>query len=720
MSSSSDAGVSTSPRDAAAPDSSSDARTMPGTRDAHVSTLDAGDAGAASDAGAATAPDAAASMPWLAYNYSPSGRTIAPATLAVHGNVTGSNPGVLSGQPTRLNGANSGVTFDFGREVGGIVSLKFGATSDSAQSVSLAFTESSQYIGPTSDQSIGPPTQVDGALAVTAAPNGTYVMPTNKLRGGFRYLSVYLSTGGWVELTGVSLSFTAAPTMPVPNHYSNYFYSNDDLLNRIWYAGAYTVQLATIDPKQGRAFPYPAPGTNWNNGATVGVGASVLVDGAKRDRTVWAGDLGIAFPTAYVSTDDLVTMKNSIDTLFAGQDPSTGELPRSGPPLNPQNSHTTSDTYHLWTLIGASNYYLFSGDKAWLDTNWAAFKKAVAFSTAKIGSNGLFQVTLVKDWGRLGQTGANIAANAILYRVLVSAIDLATVEGDTATATAYKTQAAGLKTSANALLWDATTGSYRDNPTSTVHPQDGNSLAIWFGLVDTVAKAQSITTALRKNWNSFGSQTPEGDPTRATISPFPGSMEVAARFVAGDDQGGLDLIRLEWGYMLGASIGTGSTFWEGYLADGTFGYGGSYMSAAHGWSTGPTFALTEWVLGVAPDSAAGQTYHVIPHAGDLTHAEGMLTMAPGKVVRVSYDHPACGDFSLHVDASTHVGSVGVIGIPKFGQSRVVQRNGVTIWNGTAVVASPGITSADEDANYIYIRGVAPSQAVFAFYPKQCP
>ena len=203
------------------------------------------------------------------------------------------------------------------------------------------------------------------------------------------------------------------------------------------------------------------------------------------------------------------------------------------------------------------------------------------------------------------------------------------------------------------------------------------------------------------------------------ISPFPGSMEVAARFVANDDQDALNLMRLEWGYMLNSPIGAGGTFWEGSQADGGLGYGGPYMSNAHGWASGPTFAMTQWVLGVAPDSAAGSTFHVIPHVGDLTHVEGTLTMVPGKVIAVSYDHAACGDFTLHVDSSTNTGAVGVVGVPRFGQTRVVQINGATVWDGTQYVASPAATTADEDANFIYFRGMAPGAAVFNFYPKEC-
>src|SRR4029077_3902127 len=103
---------------------------------------------------------------------------------------------------------------------------------------------------------------------------------------------------------------------------------------------------------------------------------------------------------------------------------------------------------------------------------------------------------------------------------------LATVEGDAALSTTYATLAKTLKAAANATLWDATVGAFRDNPTSTLYPQDGNSLAVWFGLVDDVAKARSITAMLRTNWNAYGAHTPECDPARATISPFAGSMEV--------------------------------------------------------------------------------------------------------------------------------------------------------------------------------------------------
>jgi hypothetical protein len=195
-------------------------------------------------------------------NYSPSSRTLSPtAVQGTSGSVT-SPQNVLSGQPTRLSGAHSRVVLDFGKDVAGLVTLKFAGASGSGQQIGLAFSESSLYVGENSDLSSGAAfsgTGTDGAIYARVDGAGTYTMPTDKLRGGFRYLTLFLATSGWVDVNGVSLNFTAAPGVSNPQAYANYFSSNDELLNKIWYAGAYTTQLDTIDPQQGRVWPAPAP-----------------------------------------------------------------------------------------------------------------------------------------------------------------------------------------------------------------------------------------------------------------------------------------------------------------------------------------------------------------------------------------------------------------------------------------------------------------------------
>src|ERR1700760_590982 len=63
------------------------------------------------------------------YNYAPAGRTVKPVAIqSTSGSV--SSPGnVLSGQSPRLSGANSAVVLDFGKEVGGTVTLNFAGAS---------------------------------------------------------------------------------------------------------------------------------------------------------------------------------------------------------------------------------------------------------------------------------------------------------------------------------------------------------------------------------------------------------------------------------------------------------------------------------------------------------------------------------------------------------------------------------------------------------------
>jgi hypothetical protein len=67
-----------------------------------------------------------------------------------------------------------------------------------------------------------------------------------------------MNTAGWIDLAGVSLNFTPAPGKANPAAYANYFYSGDNLLNRIWYAGACTAQTNIIANNQGRAGPPPS------------------------------------------------------------------------------------------------------------------------------------------------------------------------------------------------------------------------------------------------------------------------------------------------------------------------------------------------------------------------------------------------------------------------------------------------------------------------------
>jgi hypothetical protein len=216
---------------------------------------------------------------------------------------------------------------------------------------------------------------------------------------------------------------------------------------------------------------------------------------------------------------------------------------------------------------------------------------------------------------------------------------------------------------------------------------------VWYGLVDSPSKAASISQSLTRNWNTYGAQTPEKS---AAIGTFPGSMEVQAHFAAADDQIGLELIRREWGYMINSPLSTHSSFWEGYINDGSFDYSGTYMSHAHGWATGPTSALTFNVLGVSPDETNTRGYHFIPHPGDLTDVEGRLTIPVGPIT-ASWRHDLSSQ-TFDQQFIAPVNSSGTLGVPTFGHRIIVYINGQLVWNGDHAIHS----DAHTDGRFVYI------------------
>jgi hypothetical protein len=152
-------------------------------------------------------------------------------------------------------------------------------------------------------------------------------MPDEALRGGFRYMTVFLVTDDptKVQIEDVSLEIGFQPTWPNLRAYQGYFHSNDELLlNRIWYSGAYTLQTNSVPVDTGRQVPILHNG--WANNATLGPGDIIIVDGAKRDRALWPGDMGIAVTSAFVSTGDLESVKNALQVMYNTQVSSTAKF----------------------------------------------------------------------------------------------------------------------------------------------------------------------------------------------------------------------------------------------------------------------------------------------------------------------------------------------------------------------------------------------------------
>lgn len=401
------------------------------------------------------------------------------------------------------------------------------------------------------------------------------------------------------------------------------------------------------------------PPNTWYNNFTITNGTSALVDGAKRDRLVWAGDMAIAVPGIAVSYNDMISVENSLDSLFNVQNSTTGQLPYAGIPF----PSIYSATYHLYTLIGVADYYLYADARPYLENKWPAWKQALNFSLSFIDESGMMNVTSPSDWLRFGMGGHNIEANSILYYTINQGVMLGKVVGEEQSLLdSWTSTAEGIKDSANRLLWNDTAGLFHDNETTTLMPQDGNCWAVISNITDSAEKNSRISEGLMSRWGDYGAPAPEaGD----SVSPFISGFELQAHLLAGNPQTAIDLMRLQWGFMLDDPRMTNSTFIEGYSFDGRLHYApytnDPRVSHAHGWATGPTSTLTFYIGGIHLTSAGGQTWQLSPRLGNL------MTVDTGF-------ETSLGSFASQVNASengditgftftTPAGTTGTVSLP---------------------------------------------------------
>ncbi|KAI8161151.1 hypothetical protein KHU50_008329 [Colletotrichum sp. SAR 10_65] len=300
-----------------------------------------------------------------------------------------------------------------------------------------------------------------------------------------------------------------------------------------------------------------------------------------------------------------------------------------------------SDAYHLWALVGTYNYFLYTGDEEFMTSIWAKYLKAVANSRAKVNSKGIMAVTGEKDWGRWTYSNERSSASMLLYRALKTGADIASWAPELTNASTSKQEwldaAATLQGAIMANLWDSGKGAFKESPNDTsLYPQDANSMAVAFGVLSANStEAQQISDYLESNWTPIGPRCPE---LTNNISPFISSIELSTHFRAGRADRALSLIRDAWGWYLNHPNGTQSTVPEGYLVNGTWGYRGdrgyrndpTYMSHAHGWSSGPTSTMTEYLVGLRVTKPGGSEWQLKPVLSEISEAEAGFTTSLGK------------------------------------------------------------------------------------------
>jgi len=453
------------------------------------------------------------------------------------------------------------------------------------------------------------------AVTLSVSANG---MLNSGFMGGFRFEAVTLTTPGTVVLRGAGLQFGGG-YLATASDYQGHFLSSSKAFNIMFYDGAYTEQ------------------TDMQPAGTSGAAQPSVLDGAKRDRAIWSGDLkiegqGIA-DTLGSNGNNYV--KQSLLTLITSSQQGGGlnadTLFRTGP---------YSNSYSSWTLDAATTYYRNTGDTAFARQILPWLEGQLAYDATLTGTGGLIvtgpQISTTNggyDWDFYdgAKTGTVTAFNDLYYQSLRDVAYSEASLGNTAKAAAYDQAAAHVRDAINANLLDPATGTYYlSDADHSTFAQDANALSVLFG-VAPAAKVPGILSALKTLWGRHGSEPFSGTAYSNLISPYITAYEVEADYLAGDTADAEHLMHLTWDQMIDPRnrFFTG-TMWENIGPDGTATE--ARTSLAHGWASGPTPILTGYVLGVQPVKPGYQTFTVRPHPGSLRWAEGAVPTPYGQIL----------------------------------------------------------------------------------------
>ncbi|MEU4249987.1 alpha-L-rhamnosidase C-terminal domain-containing protein [Amycolatopsis sp. NPDC026612] len=639
---------------------------------------------------------------WQQYVQGPATPNVAPvAVVRTSGTVT--NPGALvsggsgSTKLTMMPGGPAPVILlDYGKDVGGFPYFTVTAASGSPV-LRAAYSEGQQFMSAKGDGG-GAFNAGDKSRANSYTVRAPGTITHSLIQGGERFQEITLTSPGSVTISAAGIRFSAYRA--TANEYQGYFMSSSDELNKIWYAGAYTNQLSMLPPGTGGVSPLP-----------------LILDGAKRDRNVWIGDIYAEGPTNYVSlgTNGNEYLKQSLRLLGSHQLSSgfvTGCLApqtpvHTGPPI-PGTTSCYSTSYSLYFTPDLADYYRATGDLAFARQQFPIVQRQLGWNASRLNSLGLLVTDtsdgLDWDWYDGTKTGAVSMYNMLYFRNLTEAAYLARETGQPDLATQYTNKAAALRTAINTTLFNSRTGVYdlSDKKRGTV-AQDANAAAVTFGVAPAGAVPGILTKLKSALWGPHGPQPFSADTGYSKlVSPFVSGFELRARLTAGDTTGALQLLSDVWGQMVRPGPNHTGALWENLNPDGTIPKGST--SLAHGWASAPTSELTARVLGARPVGAGYATWIVQPQPGSLTWTVGQVPTPHGPLA-VKWGRTSGGGFDMDVTAPN--GTSGTIAVPADGPNVVITVNGTSVWDRGTFTAGAGVSSARSDGSYVSLSISAP-------------
>jgi len=614
------------------------------------------------------------------------------------------------GETTVLRSGTT-LTLDLGVNEGGIVEA--GVVGGDGATVRLAYSEIRKFLSPVGDTvqpSLGADDNPDGRYDTFPAQAQTFRSPA--IRGAQRWIQVSLDGPGQVELDWIGVR--TKHQRPGAEDYVGHVLTSDRELNEAFYAAVHTQNISTA-----RA----GDDTPW-----------LLLDGAKRDRLAFVGDMAVATRIVMASLRNGPQLVRDTLDLFACQQREDGLVPGNSEiaaPCQPAGSFVRSGEYVAWYVVAAGIYWRSTGHEAYLRKLLPSLRRAAGYLRAEMQGDLYTSVRPILDynWHAEADTGTWAHTNLVVVRALRTLAQLEReVAGDATAAKDADGQADRTAAAVLASLYDEELGAFRINSADAVgtHGQD----AVVQGILSGVLTGEQATRGLRfldEHLDSpFGTLSVDqnANPTFSQyISPLQAGYELDARFRSGDDAGAFRVLRRTFGYMVRTDPQTST--WERIGINGepaVLRFGGfaqalsplpqaaeqspGYTSAAHAWGGGAAPALLEWVVGARPTAAGFRDWVVDPHPGTLGWAQGVApTPAGGLQVRWERDDDRSFRITVVVPPSLAGGTVVV---PEMGRSRTISRDEIAVWKGGRPVPGSGVRAERSDRGIAFsgVRGVA--------------
>lgn len=355
------------------------------------------------------------------------------------------------------------------------------------------------------------------------------------------------------------------------------------------------------------------------------------LDGIKRDRWIWGGDVYLGAKIDYYTAYDCAKIRRTLIALLGKS------------PVVTYVNHIMD--YTLYTVLAIKEYYEHTGDKKFLQQVYPVLTEHIKFVLGRRNKEG-FLYKQENDWvhvdwnENLNTDGELSFEQILLWAALRAFADISSVIGKHKDS--YLRTAEKLKQNINAVFWDEKRGVYRHSrqngvvaPCITAY---ANIFAALYGFIDEEKKNRIIHALI------FDEDIPH------ITTPYMQAFRLSCLCEAGE----FDSVRRELKEYFGNMASTGtSTFWETYeigeqKETAVSMYGRPFgRSQCHIWGAGAILILGKYFYGLHNDVNFGDSFVLSPQLSQIADSEIELPLKKGKIFISYYNNKlsvrACGE-----------------------------------------------------------------------------